>query len=71
MSINRTQALVLGFFALSWTSLVATFAAASEVYYQALKLSSAGAGLLFLVAISAFIALLGTGWSGAGAGRSG
>ncbi len=61
MSINRTQALVLGFFALTWTSLVAIFAAAPEVYYQALKLSSAGAGLLFLVAISAFIVLLGIG----------
>jgi hypothetical protein len=61
VSINRTQALVLGFFALTWTSLVAIFAAAPEVYYQALKLSSAGAGLLFLVAISAFIVLLGIG----------
>jgi hypothetical protein len=29
VSINRTQALVLGFFALTWTSLVAIFAAAS------------------------------------------
>ncbi len=61
MSINRTQALVLGFFALTWTSLVAIFVAAPQVYYRALKLSSAGAGLLFLVAISAFIVVLGVG----------
>jgi hypothetical protein len=61
VSVNRTQGLVLGFFALTWTSLVAIFAAAPEVYYRALKLSSAGVGLLFLVAISAFIVLLGVG----------
>jgi hypothetical protein len=61
VTINRTQALVLGFFALVWTTLVALFAVAPEVYYRAMKLSSAGAGLLFLVGISAFIALLGIG----------
>jgi len=61
MTINRTQALVLGFFVLVWTSLVALFVAAPEVYGRALGLSSAGAGLLFLVAISVFIALLGIG----------
>ena len=59
MTINRTQALVLGFFVLVWATLVALFAVAPEVYYRAMKLSSAGAGLLFLVGISAFIALLG------------
>ena len=61
MTINRTQALVLGFFILVWASLVVLFAVAPEVYYRALKLSSAGAGLLFLIGISAFIALLGIG----------
>ena len=61
MTINRTQALVLGFFFLVWATLVALFAGASEVYYQAMNLSSAGAGLLFLLGISAFIALLGVG----------
>jgi hypothetical protein len=61
MTINRTQALVLGFFVLVWASLVVLFAVAPEVYYRALKLSWAGAGLLFLVGISAFIALLGVG----------
>jgi hypothetical protein len=58
VTINRTQALVLGFFALVWATLVVLFAMAPEVYYRAMKLSSAGAGLLFLVGISAFIALL-------------
>jgi hypothetical protein len=61
VTINRTQALVLGFFALVWASLVVLFAVAPEVYYQAMKLSSAGVGLLFLVGVSAFIALLGVG----------
>jgi len=56
--INRTQALVLGFFVVVWVSLVVLFAVAPEVYYRAMKLSSAGTGLLFLVGISAFIALL-------------
>ena len=61
VTINRTQALVLGFFLLVWASLVAIFLAVPEVYYRAMKLSSAGAGLLFLVGISAFISLLGIG----------
>jgi hypothetical protein len=61
VTINRTQALVLGFFALVWASLVVLFAAAPEIYYRAMQLSSAGVGLLFLVGVSAFIALLGVG----------
>ena len=61
MTINRTQALVLCFFVLVWATLLVLFALAPEVYYRALKLSSAGAGLLFLIGISAFIALLGVG----------
>jgi hypothetical protein len=40
---------------------VVLFAVASEVYYRAMNLSSAGAGILFLLGISAFIALLGVG----------
>ena len=61
--VNPTQALVLGFFVLVWAGLVAIFAAAPEVYGQALWLPLGGrsAGLSFLVAISAFIALLGIG----------
>ena len=61
VAINRTQALVVGFFVLAWTSLVALFVAVPEVYGRALGLSSAGARLLFLVAISVFIAFLGIG----------
>jgi len=61
VTVNRTQALVLGFFALVWATLVVLFAVAPEVYYRAMKLSSAGVGLLFLVGVSAFIALLGVG----------
>jgi hypothetical protein len=61
VTINRTQALVLGFFTLVWGTLVVLFAAAPEVYYRAMQFSSVGAGLLFLVGISAFIALLGVG----------
>ena len=52
---------MLGFFALAWASLLVLFAAAPEVYGRALGLPSAEAGLLFLVAISVFIALLGAG----------
>jgi len=58
VTINRTQALVLGFFGLVWATLVVLFTVAPEVYYQAMKFPSTGAGLLFLVGISAFIALL-------------
>jgi hypothetical protein len=61
VTINRTQALVLGFFLLVWATLVVLFAAEPEVYYRAMKLPSTGAGLLFLVGISVFIALLGVG----------
>src|SRR5215212_8909827 len=61
VAINRTQVLVLSFFGLAWTSLVILFVAAPEVYGRALELSSADARLLFLVAISVFIALLGMG----------
>jgi hypothetical protein len=32
VTINRTQALVLGFFVLVWVSLLAIFAVAPEVY---------------------------------------
>ena len=61
MTINRTQALVLGFFLVVWATLVVLFAVVPGDYYRAMDLSSAGAGLLFLVGISAFIALLGVG----------
>ncbi len=61
---NRTQAMVLGFLLVAWLSLVAILLAAPDVYNQTLKLpaSSRHAGELgFLVAISAFLILLGMG----------
>src|SRR3712207_5741603 len=61
MAINRTQALVLGFFVLAWASLVALVAAAPEVYGRALGLASAEGRLLFLGAITALLALLSIG----------
>ena len=61
LAINRTQALVLGFFILAWASLAALFVAAPEVYGGALGLSSAASGLLFFVAITVFLSLLSMG----------
>jgi hypothetical protein len=61
---NRTQKLVLSFFALAWASLVAILTTAPEIYDQALKLPDGGdrlAELGFLVAITAFIAFLSIG----------
>lgn len=42
VAVNRTQALVLGFLALAWVSLVSILAVAPEVYDGAIKLPSAG-----------------------------
>jgi cell division protein FtsW (lipid II flippase) len=62
--INRTQALILGFFLMVLVSLVVILAAAPKVYDQALNLPSSWPGwtkLAFLIALSAFIALLSVG----------
>jgi hypothetical protein len=62
--VNRTQALVLGFLLLAWTSLLVIFAAAPAVYNQALRLPTGdrrAAEIGFLVALSSFIALLAIG----------
>jgi hypothetical protein len=61
--VNRTQALVLGFFVLAVTSLLVILVAAPEVYDQALKLptGSRAAEVAFLTALLCFIALLGAG----------
>ena len=61
--VNRTQALVLGFFALAATSLLVILVAASEVYDQALRLptGSRAAEIAVLAALLSFIALLGIG----------
>jgi hypothetical protein len=62
--VNRTQALVLGFFLTVWASLVVILAAAPDVYDEALKLPPSRvrwAKIAFLIALSAFIALLSIG----------
>lgn len=62
--INRVQALVLGFFAFTWIGLLVILAAAPDVYDRTLKLSGGHRRLgefVFLLALSAFLALLGIG----------
>ena len=64
LHLNRTQLLVLSFFALAWVSLVAILVAAPEIYGQALQLSPGNRRLFdfaFLVAVSAFIVILAVG----------
>ena len=64
MRLNRTQGLVLGFFALAWASLVAILIATPEVYDQALRLSASNRRLFelaFLAALTIFLILLGVG----------
>lgn len=59
--INRTQSLVLGFFAVVWISLVAILLVEPGIYDSAMKLPAGDhrlADLAFLGAITAFIALL-------------
>ena len=61
--VNRTQALVLGFFLVAWMSLLTILVAAPEVYDQALRLPGAGgaAEIAFLTALTAFIGFLSVG----------
>jgi hypothetical protein len=61
--LNRTQALVLGFFVLAVTSLLVILVVAPEVYDQALSLpsDSRAAQVAFLAALVGFIALLSVG----------
>jgi hypothetical protein len=61
--VNRTQTLVLGFFLVVWISLLVILLAAPEVYDQALRLPAdrPGVEIVFLVALSGLIALLGIG----------
>jgi hypothetical protein len=58
--VNRTQALVLGFFIVALASLVVILVTAPEVYDQALHLreGSAAMEVAFLAALTAFIGLL-------------
>lgn len=64
VTVNRTQAVVLGFALLAWLSLVSILVAAPETLDRTLRLLPGNrqpAELAFLVALSAFIALLGVG----------
>jgi hypothetical protein len=58
--VNRTQALVLGFFLLAWTSLLVILAVAPEVYDQVLRLPARGraAEVGFLAALTGLLTLL-------------
>jgi hypothetical protein len=58
--VNRTQALVLGFFGVVLGSLVVILIAAPDVYDRALRLpdGSVAAEVAFLVGLTAFIGLL-------------
>lgn len=61
--VNRTQALVLGFFVVALSSLVVILVAAPEVYDQALRLPD-GSGVAevgFLVGLTGFLGLLAVG----------
>jgi hypothetical protein len=61
--VNRTQALVLGFFLVAVTSLLVILAAASQVYDQALRLPTGNLTLeiTFLATLIGFITLLSVG----------
>jgi hypothetical protein len=61
--VNRTQALVLGFFVVALGSLVVILAVAPDVYDQALRLpeGSGAAEVAILAALTAFIGLLALG----------
>lgn len=62
--VNRTQSLVLGFFAIAWISLAAILLVEPGIYDSAMKLPPGdhrGADLAFLGAISALILLLAIG----------
>lgn len=62
--INRTQALVLGFLALAWVSLVVILIVAPEISNTALPFAAADprlARLVFLAVVSSFIVLLAIG----------
>ena len=58
--VNRTQALVLGFFVVAFSSLLVILVAAPEVYDQALRLPdrSGVAEVGFLVVLTGFLGLL-------------
>ena len=62
--MNRTQGLVIGFFALALIGFVAILALAPDVYLQTLRLPSSGSWmpeLAFLLALMSFLVLLSIG----------
>ncbi|HEV8638541.1 MAG TPA: hypothetical protein VG370_30380 [Chloroflexota bacterium] len=59
--MNRTQALVLGFFAAAWLALVALLVVAPEVYAARVGADDRATQALFLAALTAFLALLAVG----------
>ena len=62
--LNRTQLLVLGFFALAWVNLLAILVAVPEIYDQALQLPPDNRRLCdftFLAAVSAFMVIFAVG----------
>ena len=64
MRINRTQALVLGFVVAAWLALILILVVAPEVFAEQLQLHAGGSripGLAFLIALTAFLGLLGLG----------
>src|ERR1700730_19369618 len=63
VKINRTQAVVLGFTLLAWLSRLSILGAAPEVLDGALRLPAGNrpAEIAFMVALSAFLALLAIG----------
>lgn len=63
VTVNRTQAAVLGFVLLAWLSLIGILVAAPEILDGTLRLPPGNrqAQLAFLVALSAFLALLAVG----------
>jgi hypothetical protein len=62
--INRTQALVLGFVAVAWISLLVILAVAPEIYDQSLRLALVDnrvADAVLLIALTAALVVLGIG----------
>ncbi len=62
--LNRTQLLVLGFFALAWVNLLVILVAIPEIDDQALQLPPGNrrlCGFTFLAAVSALIVILAVG----------
>src|SRR5437867_10391752 len=59
--INRTKALVIGFFVAAWVSLIAVLVLAPEVYSAALGAADRSMELVFLGLLSLFLVLLSVG----------